>query len=554
MLGVAGIPRPGRAIPAPTAGPAPRHHHGLPGPGGAGEHHRVQPSLWRDADPAAARGVGHQAIGPGTHPQAPVPLAGRLRAARQRPFKQPLRRARLAAGRAGRHIALAQPQALAVVEPAQFFAPVAGDVAIRADGQRHAGIQPAAQITQAIAQVGLGAGADHHARTAAGHGVDLGRHRVGGMHQLPARVQQALAGQPFDRALAGACQAVVHLGRLLGRMDVDRALKARSQVTQLVDGLGRRRAQRVDHQAGVQRGRAGGGCGPSGGWDGGVGRVGGVGACPGYPGCLRGRPLGDALRGRPHAGRAGGKAPLVVVQRGLGKAGALVQRGHQRQADAHLLRCVGQCPGHGLGIGIGLAAGLVVQVVKLANLGVAAPQQLQIKLGCNGLHLGRADAQRHPVHALAPRPEIIGSRLAPLSHAGKCALERMAVRIDQAGQQRAGQHRRSRRRLGRVGRDFSPVAVRADAQQHLGLPAAGQPGLRRPQQVARGVGSLGAAGRLRHRAAMPGRFAAARAAPVAAAPPARATAPTGVFRACSKTSTSPSARRGCRLAAGRIGG
>ena len=116
-------------------------------------------------------------------------------------------------------------------------------MAVGADAQWHARRQPAAQVGQAVAQVGLGAGADHHARAAAGHGGDLARLRMGGVHQLPALVQQALAHQPFDGPHAGGGQAVVHLGGLLGHVDVDGAVEVLGQVLQLVDGGRRRSAQ-----------------------------------------------------------------------------------------------------------------------------------------------------------------------------------------------------------------------------------------------------------------------------------------------------------------------
>ena len=263
------------------------------------------------------------------------------------------------------------------------------------------------------------------------------------MHQLPAGVEQALLRQPGDRALAGGGEAVVDLGSLLGDMEVDRPGKACGQLAQPLHRRGCRRPQGVQRQPGLQQRPA-------------AGR--------------------DALGGGPHAVGGAGEAPLVVAQGGLAETGALVQRGHQRQAQTGRGGGVGQGPAQRQRVGIGPAVRVVLQVVEFTDLGVAAAQQFEVQHRGDGLQLIGRDAQGHAVHAVAPRPEVVGRGLAPLGQPGEGTLEGMAVGIDQAGQQRATQHLRAGRRLRHAGGDGSPTAVWADLQQHVGLPVVLRPG------------------------------------------------------------------------------
>ena len=126
---------------------------------------------------------------------------------------------------------------------------------------------------------------------------------------------------------------------------------------------------------------------------------------------------------------------------------------------------------------------LVVQVMKFADLGIATLQQLDVELGRNGLQLRGCDLQRNAIHALAPRPKVVMCRLAPLGQAGKRALERVAVGVDQRRQHRPGEPGCVRRRLD-VGADLVEAAVRADTQQNARAPAAVNPGLRGPPGLA----------------------------------------------------------------------
>ena len=126
---------------------------------------------------------------------------------------------RLAA--AGQYIALAARQALAVFEHQQFFGRVHAGMAVRAHAPAPAMLQPQRHIENAIAQVGFGGGANARHRTCACRAsVLVGRH-VRGVHQAPALVHGRMVQQPLHGALAAPGDAVIHLLRLLGNVDVD---------------------------------------------------------------------------------------------------------------------------------------------------------------------------------------------------------------------------------------------------------------------------------------------------------------------------------------------
>ena len=80
-------------------------------------------------------------------------------------------------------------------------------------------------------------------------------------------------------------------------------------------------------------------------------------------------------------------------------------------------------------IGIGAAVGLVMEVVKLPDGGIAGLRHLDIGLGGNGLKFIRIHLQRKAVHGVAPGPEeaIVGARA--LGQAGDRPLMGMAVDV-----------------------------------------------------------------------------------------------------------------------------
>ena len=188
---------------------------------------------------------------------------------------------------------------------------------------------------------------------------------------------------------------------------------------------------------------------------------------------------GQRLMGAPDAVRVEVEAALVLAQRGLREAGALVEHRQQRQADARVLGGGLQRVAHRERVGVRRAVGLVLQVVELADVGVAAGQQLAVEVRGDGLHVVRGHGAGHAVHAVAPAPEVVARVLAPLRQAGEGALEGVAVRVHQSWQHRSGQRLRIRRtRHARLHGRPAPAAV-AD-QQHVVLPAAVEPGVRRP--------------------------------------------------------------------------
>ena len=257
--------------------------------------------------------------------------------------------------------------------------------------------------------------------------------------------------QPFDGALAGVNQAVVHLLCLLGDVDVHGQAGAVRIGRQFLQRRWTDRAQRVDGHTHV---------------DARVAR----------------RVALHVFDDANDAVGCGGKAALVVAQAALRKPGTHVQRGQQRQAHAGALGRAHQRQRHLGRFGIGRAGNGVVQVMELADLGVAAAEQFGIQLAGNGFQLLGRDAVGGRVHAVAPAPEVVSdrcARAAPLGQADDGALEGMAVGVDHARQHRTNETRGGGLLLRRgVGRDLAPAAVGRNAQQHVLGPGTGHPGLR----------------------------------------------------------------------------
>ncbi len=105
------------------------------------------------------------------------------------------------------------------------------------------------------------------------------------------------------------------------------------------------------------------------------------------------------------------------------------------------------------------------------------PEQLR----GHGAHLLGRNAQGHTVHAVAPGPEVVGIGFTPLRQAREGALERVTMRIDKPRQQRPMEASGACWRHPNVAADASPAALCIDLQQHGLLPAACDPGARRPQ-------------------------------------------------------------------------
>ena len=176
-----------------------------------------------------------------------------------------------------------------------------------------------------------------------------------------------------------------------------------------------------------------------------------------------------------HRDDVGGRrreASLVVAQRGLRKPGAFVEHRQQRQAEPGGLGRIRKRPRQRHRIGVARAVEVVLQIVELADLGVAAAQQLDIELRRDGAQLLGRDAQRDAVHAVAPRPEVVLARLAPLGQARHRALEGVAVGIDEGRDHGAVEPRADLGR-GDAGADVVPASRCVTGQQHVLVPRAG---------------------------------------------------------------------------------
>ena len=151
----------------------------------------------------------------------------------------------------GQHVALTARQALAVFQHQQFFGSVHAGVAVRAHAPAPAMLQPQGHVENAVAQVGFGGGANaSHSARARRASVLVGRH-VRGVHQAPALVHGRMVQQPLHGALAAPGNAVIHLLRLLGNVDVDGRLGV-----QRCEALHRSRQAVWRHGAQRMRGQA----------------------------------------------------------------------------------------------------------------------------------------------------------------------------------------------------------------------------------------------------------------------------------------------------------
>ena len=73
----------------------------------------------------------------------------------------------------------------------------------------------------------------------------------------------------------------------------------------------------------------------------------------------------------PHAGRCSGKTPLIKMQCGLIESGTFVQHRQHGKTHAGLVSRISQRPRQPQWVCIGCALGIMLQVVKLADLGIA---------------------------------------------------------------------------------------------------------------------------------------------------------------------------------------
>ena len=128
----------------------------------------------------------------------------------------------------------------------------------------------------------------------------------------------------------------------------------------------------------------------------------------------------------------------LALGRRFADATVCVEDGQQGQADAGLVGR-GDDPLRHLGhVGVGMAFRVVMQIVELADAGVARLQHLQIGLRGDGLELVGVEHASKRVHAAAPGPEVVGAgggmRTNELGAAGQRPLMGVRMQVDHARQ------------------------------------------------------------------------------------------------------------------------
>ncbi len=98
----------------------------------------------------------------------------------------------------------------------------------------------------------------------------------------------------------------------------------------------------------------------------------------------------------------------------------------------------GDARGHFAEIGVGPAVDIVMEIVKLADRGEAGLQHLHVGEGSDRLHVIGRQPVEEAIHHLAPGPEAVSRRTAPLGEPSHAALEGMAMQIGKAGNGDAG--------------------------------------------------------------------------------------------------------------------
>ena len=323
---------------------------------------------------------------------------GAVRRTRQHALQQGRADARRA--HAAGDVAALRTQALAVFQPAQFLHRRHRDVRIGAHAPAAAGIQVIAQREQAVAEVGFGGGADRYRRAAAGDALHFGCVQVGGMHQRPARVHVRVVEQPLHRTRAAHGHAFVDFGHLLGDMDVHARL-ARQCRKHLAHRLRRHRAQAVQ------------------------------GAADAHPlACVGAQHIQQPQVGLDLMA----EAALAFRQRARSEAAGHVQHRQQGNADAGVARGAQQRLRHRIGIRVWPAIRRMVQVMELADRGVAGFQHLHVQLRGHRVQQLGVEARGHRVHSFAPGPERIGGIGLALGHARHRALEGVRMQVGDAGQ------------------------------------------------------------------------------------------------------------------------
>ena len=161
---------------------------------------------------------------------------------------------------------------------------------------------------------------------------------------------------------------------------------------------------------------------------------------------------------------------LPLRQRAPVESAAHVQHRQQGQSDPGFARCGNDRPRHRCRIGIRPAVRGVMQVVELADLGVAGAQHLDVELRGDRMQVVGRDPRRERVHRLAPAPEAVDLTAPSLCESGHRALERMRVQVRDAGKHPARVAFRFAGSLGATNRSAASQPSRTSRAQPSGHP------------------------------------------------------------------------------------
>jgi imidazolonepropionase len=278
-----------------------------------------------------------------------------------------------------------------VLEETEFVERPRARVRVRADRPEAALVLEGMERKDPVAEIGLGLRAENDPRAATGEKRTLLGRGVGCVDDGGPRVEKAQGVEDGDRSAALVTTDLLDLGELLGGVDVEAKIVAET------------RARTLDER----------------------GRLGGIDGAEGMDGDRPPRP-GEG-RGVVEKGLdVGGEKPLLRPRDGPIVAPALVERGDEDKADPHPS---GRPRERVRGLRREPACGVAMEIVELADRGVAPGAEGLVRHGRDGLEILGTEGFRGPVHEAAPRPE--GARLqGALAQACEKPLEGVAVRVD----------------------------------------------------------------------------------------------------------------------------
>src|ERR1700761_156865 len=294
------------------------------------------------------------------------------------------------------NIAMTRRQALAVLEPPQFFHRRHRNMRVRTDAEHALRIQVIGQREQAVTEIGFGGRAQARYRSAScdlPHFAVLDMRRV---HQAPARIDVGVVKQPFHWPCATRGQAVLHFADLFGDVNMDRHTLRQLGREYLTHGLFRDCTQGMQGHTNAK--------------------------------ITALMPLQCFQQAQVDV-HIVAETALECSQRTPIEAAAHVEHRQQGQYDACLARRFDQGQRHRLGLCVRRAVGAMMQVLELAALGVARLEHFYIELRGNRLELFRPDRGGEGVHGFAPGPEAVVTAALALGQASHGALERMRMEV-----------------------------------------------------------------------------------------------------------------------------